>query len=151
MRYLTIRKIIYSHTIQIHSSNTVIIRFVTAIFTSRQVYFLVTIRRFRMPTNRTARTCQIFHYKESVLWITFNECLRYRMVHILHPTVFSMTNRFEPSSWGWRMSHWKLFTKLGIVRPFLFHSFPAFRRVSGIFNQGNFGLRSGTNSKVENF
>ena len=33
-----------------------------------------------------------FQNKESVLGIVFNECLRYLMVHILHPTVFSVTD-----------------------------------------------------------
>lgn len=41
---------------------------------------------------------QVFQNKQRVLGVVFDECLRYTMVHILHPTVFSLPERFQSSS-----------------------------------------------------
>ena len=55
-------KIVDSHAIQIHSSNTVIIGGIAARFTAEDMPLLVAIRLFRMATDRTslARITRIY-------------------------------------------------------------------------------------------
>ena len=57
IRYLAISKIVYSHTIQIHCSNTIIVRLVTTVFAGKQVYLLGTVSLFNVPADRTTLTC----------------------------------------------------------------------------------------------
>ena len=52
IRYLTIYKIVYSHTIQIHSSNAVIIRFITTVFASKQMHLLIAVSLFQCVHNK---------------------------------------------------------------------------------------------------
>ena len=54
---MAICKIVYSHTIQIHSSNAVIIRFVTTVFASKQMYLFIAVRFFNVSATRAALTC----------------------------------------------------------------------------------------------
>ena len=56
IRYLTIFEIVDSHAVQIHSSNTVIVRFIATVLTSKQMYLLVAVRLFNVSTYRTALT-----------------------------------------------------------------------------------------------
>lgn len=47
-------KIVYSHAIQVHCSNAIIIGFVTTVFTGKQMQFLIPVRLFNVTTDRTA-------------------------------------------------------------------------------------------------
>ena len=53
---MTIFEIVDSHAVQIHSSNTVIVRFIATVLTSKQMYLLVAVRLFNVSTYRTALT-----------------------------------------------------------------------------------------------
>ena len=62
-----------------------------------------------------------------MLRIGLNECLWYLVVYILHPTVFSLTDSFKPTSWWWGLTHLEFFTKFWIACTFLFDSFTAYK------------------------
>ena len=175
IRHLTISKIAYSHTIQIHSSNAVIVWFIATVFASKQMYLLVTVSLFSMSTQRTAltrittvnlyyrrlilfcfvnyflfevikqpwhwniaafpthllsgraNTRQVFQDKERMLRVGFNECLWYLMVYILHSTVFSLTDGFEPSSYRRGLSLLRFLAELFVFGTLLLNSFPAYK------------------------
>ena len=57
IRYLAIFKIVDSHAVQIHSSNAVIVRLITTVLASEQMYLLVAVSLFNVSTDRTALTC----------------------------------------------------------------------------------------------
>ena len=51
--------------------------------------------------------------------VLFNECLRYTMVYILHPTVFSLTDSLKSSSCRRCLPYLKLSAKFTVMRTFL--------------------------------
>ena len=59
IRYLAIREIVYSHTIQIHCANAVIIGSITAIFTTEGMLLFISVCFFSVTTNRTSLTCVV--------------------------------------------------------------------------------------------
>lgn len=48
---------------------------------------------------------QIFKNKKRILRIVFNECLTNVVICILHPTVFSLTDSFNPTSCRWCLTN----------------------------------------------
>lgn len=57
IRYLGFFKIAYSHAVQIHSSNAVIVRCVATVLTSKQVYLLITVSLFNVSADRATLAC----------------------------------------------------------------------------------------------
>lgn len=55
-----------------------------------------------------------------MLRIVLNECFRYTVIDVLHPTVFSLADSFDPFSGRWGFTHLQLFAELGIMGSFLF-------------------------------
>ena len=54
---MAIFKIVYSHTVQIHSSYAVIIRFIATVFTAKQMYLLIAVSLFHVSTARATLAC----------------------------------------------------------------------------------------------
>ena len=64
---------------------------------------------------------KVFQHKERTLGVTADECLRDTMVHIVHPTVFSLPDGTDPSSCGRCPPHLEPAAQLFIVGPLLLH------------------------------
>ena len=64
---------------------------------------------------------QILQHKKAPGWILSSECLRYLMVYIRHPTVFSLPNLLEPAPGGWRLLLLETSPGLLILRPLLLY------------------------------
>src|SRR5437879_13438733 len=63
----------------------------------RPTHYVPTVTLTNLFRSRT-NSFQVFQYNQTVSSSFFNECLRYRMVNMRHPTVFSLTNGFQSPS-----------------------------------------------------
>ena len=63
---------------------------------------------------------QVLEDEERTFRITADECLRYTMVHIVHPTVFSLPDGTDPASRGGRLPFLELTAEFFVMGPLLF-------------------------------
>ena len=63
---------------------------------------------------------QVLEDEERAFRMSADECLRDTMVHIVHPTVFSLPDGADPSSRGGRLPFLELTAEFFVMGPFLF-------------------------------